>query len=182
LTFVVRETSALAGKASWILRFRCRGRSTEKVLGHYPDLTPREAREIAWQVRKRLQRGIDVAVAKLTEKARPLGAPAVNCLDDTCLARYIEPRYKHLEVVARTSTARPSRTPRIDRSAPRSNALPLGCADADRPTRATGAHGADRAAWRRLSCRLAAANGAHEPAIARSVRMIHASSPFGSLF
>jgi hypothetical protein len=47
LTFVASAKAAREGKASWILRFRVHGRSREKVLGRYPELTLKEAREQA---------------------------------------------------------------------------------------------------------------------------------------
>jgi hypothetical protein len=39
LNFVASVTAAQAGKASWILRYRLNGRSKEKVLGRYPELS-----------------------------------------------------------------------------------------------------------------------------------------------
>lgn len=68
LTFVASEVSAQQGKASWILRFRFGGRQREKVLGRYPDLTLKEARELARRDRALLQQGTDVAAAKRQEK------------------------------------------------------------------------------------------------------------------
>lgn len=38
LTFVASHTAAMAGRASWVLRYRLNGRAKEKVLGRYPDL------------------------------------------------------------------------------------------------------------------------------------------------
>lgn len=45
--FVVTEASARVGKASRILRYRFGGRQKEKVLGRYPEITLRIARELA---------------------------------------------------------------------------------------------------------------------------------------
>jgi hypothetical protein len=45
LTFVASTIAAQAGKASWTLRYRLNGRSTEKVLGRYPELSLKDARE-----------------------------------------------------------------------------------------------------------------------------------------
>jgi integrase len=101
LTFVASATAAQAGKASWILRYRLNGRSKEKVLGRYPELSLRDARQRARQDRAQIERGIDVAAAKQTEKALLLEVPTVQRLGEAWLKRYIQPRYKHPEVVAR---------------------------------------------------------------------------------
>lgn len=55
LTFVAKEASAQQGKASWILRYRYGGRYREKVLGRYPDISRKDAREIARRDRGLLQ-------------------------------------------------------------------------------------------------------------------------------
>lgn len=101
LTFVASTTAALAGKASWILRFRLNGRFKEKVLGRYPELSLKDARELARQDRAQIERGIDVAAAKQAEKALLLEVPTVQRLGEVWFAKYIQPRYKHPEVVAR---------------------------------------------------------------------------------
>lgn len=101
LTFVASAPAARAGKASWILRFRLNSRSREKVLGRYPELSLKDAREHARQDRLRIERGIDVAAAKQAEKALVLEVPTVQRLGEVWFARYIQPRYKHPDVVAR---------------------------------------------------------------------------------
>lgn len=45
LTFVAGAGSAIKGKASWILRYRLHSRLREKVLGWYPELSLKDARE-----------------------------------------------------------------------------------------------------------------------------------------
>jgi integrase len=101
LTFVASAPAARAGKASWILRFRLNSRSREKVLGRYPELSLKDAREHARQDRLRIERGIDVAAVKQAEKALVLEVPTVQRLGEVWFARYIQPRYKHPDVVAR---------------------------------------------------------------------------------
>ena len=101
LTFVASEPAAHAGKASWILRFRLNGRSKEKVLGRYPELSLKDAREQARKDRVQIERGVDVSAAKQAEKALVLKAPTVQRLGEAWFARYIQPRYKHPEVVTR---------------------------------------------------------------------------------
>ncbi|MGM9479580.1 tyrosine-type recombinase/integrase [Roseateles sp. NT4] len=101
LTFVASAKSAREGKASWILRFRVHGRSREKVLGRYPELTLKQAREQARKDRALIERGVDVAAAKQVEKAKLGEVPTVRDLGQLWYERYIEPRYKHPSVVAR---------------------------------------------------------------------------------
>jgi integrase len=101
LTFVASATAAQAGKASWILRFRLNGRFKEKVLGRYPELSLKDARALARQDRAQIEHGIDVAAAKQAEKALLLEVPTVQRLGEVWFAKYIQPRYKHPEVVAR---------------------------------------------------------------------------------
>lgn len=101
LTFVASTIAARAGKASWILRYRLNGRSKEKVLGRYPEMSLRDAREQVRQDRVRIERGVDVSAAKQAEKALALEVPTVQRLGEVWFARYIQPRYKHPEVVAR---------------------------------------------------------------------------------
>ncbi|HSW06096.1 tyrosine-type recombinase/integrase [Aquabacterium sp.] len=101
LTFVASTTAAQAGKASWVLRYRLNGHAKEKVLGRYPELSLKDAREQARQDRAQVERGIDVAAAKQAEKALVLQVPTVQRLGEVWFARYIQPRYKHPEVVAR---------------------------------------------------------------------------------
>ena len=60
LTFVATATAARSGKASWILRYRLNGRSKEKVLGRYPELSLKDAREQVRQDRAQIERGVDV--------------------------------------------------------------------------------------------------------------------------
>ncbi len=101
LTFVASTSSAQGGKASWILRYRLNGRYKEKVLGRYPELSLKDARERSRQDRAQVERGIDVAAAKQAEKALVLEVPTVQRLGEVWFARYIQPRYKHPDVVAR---------------------------------------------------------------------------------
>ena len=57
LTFVAKEASAREGKASWILRYRYGGRQREKVIGRYPDISLKDARDLARKDRALLQQG-----------------------------------------------------------------------------------------------------------------------------
>ena len=82
LTFVASTIAAQAGKASWILRYRLNGRSKEKVLGRYPELSLKDAREQVRQDRAQIERGIDVTAAKQAEKALQLEVPTVQRLGE----------------------------------------------------------------------------------------------------
>jgi integrase len=95
LTFVASTSSAAAGKASWILRYRLHGRQKEKVLGRYPELSLKEAREQARDDRSRVEHGVDVGAIKQAEKVVVLEVPTVHKLGQLWFAKYIKPRYKH---------------------------------------------------------------------------------------
>jgi hypothetical protein len=101
LTVIASASAASAGRASWVLRYRLHGLAKEKVLGRYPELSLKDARERARQDRVQIERGVDVAAVKKTEKRMSLEVPTVQRLGEVWLARYIQPRYKHPEVVAR---------------------------------------------------------------------------------
>lgn len=92
LTFVASSIAAQAGKASWILRYRLNGRSKEKVLGRYPELSLKDAREQVRRDRAQIERGIDVTAAKQAEKALQLEVPTVQRLGEVWFAKYIQPR------------------------------------------------------------------------------------------
>lgn len=101
LTFVATEASALAGKASWILRYRFGGRNKEKVIGRYPDISLKDARELARNDRAKIQQGIDVAVQKRREKLEAINKHDVKALGKMWMERHIIPAYKYPEVVER---------------------------------------------------------------------------------
>ncbi|MDY0746433.1 tyrosine-type recombinase/integrase [Paucibacter sp. R3-3] len=101
LTFVASARSASMGKASWVLRFRVNGRPREKVLGRYPELSLKDAREQARKDRILIERGIDVAAEKQFAKAGLTEVPTVKKLGELWRERYITPRYKHPSVVER---------------------------------------------------------------------------------
>ncbi|MCB1980921.1 MAG: tyrosine-type recombinase/integrase [Rhodoferax sp.] len=101
LTFVATEASARRGKASWILRYRLGGRYKEKVLGRYPDISLKQARDLALRDRVQLQQGVDVAAAKRQKKVSASRVLDVKTLGQLWYERHIEPRYKHPQVVER---------------------------------------------------------------------------------
>ena len=55
---------ARKGKTSSVLRFRMHGRPREEVLGRYPELSLKDAREQARKDRILTERGVDVAAEK----------------------------------------------------------------------------------------------------------------------
>lgn len=89
LTLVASAASAEQGKGSWILRFRHGGRQREKVLGRYPDLSLKDARELARKDRAQVQQGTDVAAAKQVAKLQAIDAQTVEKLADTWYQRKI---------------------------------------------------------------------------------------------
>ncbi len=93
LTFVASASAARKYQASWILRYRFAGKSKEKALGRYPDISLQAARELARNDRAKIQQGVDVAAEKQHFKL-------VNQRKRPCLAlrrvwymRYIVPNY-----------------------------------------------------------------------------------------
>jgi len=70
LTFCATESSARKGEASWILRYSVGGRRREKVLGRYPDVSLKKARELARDDRAEVQQGVDVGAQKQLEKLK----------------------------------------------------------------------------------------------------------------
>jgi len=101
LTFVASAASAQQGKGSWILRFRFGGRQREKVLGRYPEMSLKEARELARSDRAQLQQGTDVATAKQLAKLQALDVLTVASLSEVWYERKILGSYKPPEGVER---------------------------------------------------------------------------------
>jgi len=101
LTFVATEARARVDKASWILRYRYGGKSKEKVIGRYPDIPLKDARELARNNRGLLQQGADVAEIKRREKLKALDMHNVDGLAQIWYERHIQEKYKHPQVVER---------------------------------------------------------------------------------
>lgn len=101
LIFFAKAPSASRGQASWILRYRFGGRQREKVLGRYPDITLKEARELARRNRGQIQQGIDVAAQKRLDKLKTLQVEDVQGLGQLWYDRLIREKVKRPEVVAR---------------------------------------------------------------------------------
>jgi len=101
LTFVATAAGAQLGKASWILRYRYGGRHKEKVIGRYPDISLKDARDLARHDRAQLQQGVDVAASKRREKLKAVDMHDVAGLATMWYARDIVPKYKYPLVVER---------------------------------------------------------------------------------
>ena len=101
LTFVGTRASALKGQASWILRYRFGGTAREKVLGRYPDLSLKDAREAPRMNRARIQQGVDVAAEKRAERLKAHEQTTVVALAQAWYERSIAKVHKHPEVVLR---------------------------------------------------------------------------------
>ena len=59
-----------AGTASWVLRYRIKGKRPELTIGNYPDISLTEARRLAGQYRAEIDKGIDPAQEKATAKQK----------------------------------------------------------------------------------------------------------------
>lgn len=101
LIFFAKEPSARQGQASWILRYRFGGRPREKVLGRYPDVSLKDARERARRNRSQVQQGIDVGAQKRLEKLKALEMEDVQGLGQLWYERHILNKVKYPEVVVR---------------------------------------------------------------------------------
>jgi len=101
LIFFAKETSARQGQASWILRYRLGGRRREKVLGRYPDISLKEARELARGNRAQIQQGVDVGAQKRLEKLKALEMEDVRGLGQLWYERFILKKIKNPAVVER---------------------------------------------------------------------------------
>ncbi len=101
LTFFAKQASAEQGKASWILRYRFGGRPKEKVIGRYPDISLKQAREIARRDRGQVQLGVNVGAVKRQERLQAVDRQTVGTLADTWFEREIAAKYKHPAVVER---------------------------------------------------------------------------------
>ncbi|CAM3583330.1 tyrosine-type recombinase/integrase [Paracidovorax anthurii] len=101
LIFFAKEASARQGQATWILRYRIGGRRPEKVLGRYPDITLKEARELARRDRALIQQGVDVSAKKRQEKLKTLEMEDVRGLGQTWYERHILKKIKNPVVVER---------------------------------------------------------------------------------
>jgi hypothetical protein len=65
---VLTFTLSAAGMAAWVLRYRYGRKRRELTLGHYPDLSLKQARLDAAEGRVRVAKGIDVATEKQSAK------------------------------------------------------------------------------------------------------------------
>lgn len=101
LIFFAKEASARQGQASWILRYRVGGRRREKVLGRYPDISLKDARDLARRDRAQIQQGVDVGAKKRLEKLKAFEMEDVRGLGQLWYERYILKKVKYPEVVAR---------------------------------------------------------------------------------
>lgn len=101
LIFHAKESSARQGQASWILRYRFGGRRREKVLGRYPDIPLKDARELARRDRAQIQQGVDVGAQKRLEKLKVLEMEDVQGLGQLWYDRYILNKIKNPAVVER---------------------------------------------------------------------------------
>lgn len=99
LTFVASAAAAARGTGSWLLRYRFGTASKEKVLGRYPDLSLKDAREAARHDRALIQRGTDVAAVKRIARLEAQERHTVASLGKAWYERYILGRYADPSVV-----------------------------------------------------------------------------------
>lgn len=83
LTLSVSKT----GTASWYLRYRINGKQKERTIGQYPAWGAAEAREMAKELRRAVDEGIDIALEKQKKKQEALQAITVDKLADEYFAK-----------------------------------------------------------------------------------------------
>lgn len=101
LIFFAKESSARQGQATWILRYRIGKRRPEKVLGRYPDISLKDARELARRDRGLIQQGIDVSAQKRLDKLKILEMEDVRGLGQLWYERHILHKIKNPVVIER---------------------------------------------------------------------------------
>jgi len=92
-------TRARNGTAAWTLRYRFGGRARELTLDRYPELPLAEARTRALDARIKVQRGIDTAGLKQTEKLEQLTVSTFRELALAWHERMVSPRIKYPDLV-----------------------------------------------------------------------------------
>ena len=84
-----------------MLRCRFAGREKEKILGRYPDVSLKDARELARKDRALLQQGVNIAALKRRKKRKAVHMHNVEGLAQIWYERHIVGRHKHPLVVER---------------------------------------------------------------------------------
>jgi hypothetical protein len=92
LTFTLSRN----GTAAWTLRYQFGGRARELTLGRYPEVLLAEA-----HTRTLIQRGIDIAGLKQTEKLEQLTISTFRELALAWHKRMVSPRIKYPDIVLR---------------------------------------------------------------------------------
>lgn len=83
LTLSVSKT----GTASWYLRYRINGKQKERTIGQYPAWGAADAREVAKELRRAVDDGIDIALEKQKKKQEALQAMTVDKLAEEYFAK-----------------------------------------------------------------------------------------------
>ncbi len=94
-------TLSSKGTAAWVLRYRFGGRQKELSLGNYPDITLKQAREMATKARARVIEGVDVAREKQQTKEAHRTAGTVRELCDEFMERVVIRERKRPEFARR---------------------------------------------------------------------------------
>lgn len=90
-----------SGAAQWYFRYSAAGKARWVQLGRYPDVSLKDARKRAREARVQRDRGIDVAAERIKQRFAAANTVTVATVADDWLAREIDQRVKHPEVVRR---------------------------------------------------------------------------------
>ena len=91
-------TISASGYASWVLRYRFEGKRKEVTIGSYQDFPLSVAREVAVELRRKIEGQIDPSREKIAHKAAQEagGTPSTfRKLSEIWYLRKIEPKMKH---------------------------------------------------------------------------------------
>jgi integrase len=83
-----------SGKMSWVFKYRQRGKQHKVVLGRYPDLTLKAAREARAEQATKVARGGSPAAERKLARAGLTLEPTVAEFAERYFSEYIVPRYK----------------------------------------------------------------------------------------
>ncbi len=91
---LVIEVKAGSGSKSWMYRYRLNGKQEKLVIGSYPEVSLKEARERHFEARRTVARGESPARAKQEAKAGIAKAQTVKAFSEKFFREVVEPHRK----------------------------------------------------------------------------------------
>lgn len=78
------------GCATWYMRFWFNGKQKEVTIGRYPDVALSAARANARELRKEIERGVDIALDKRARKAKAKAEALAMAVDRAMLSQVVD--------------------------------------------------------------------------------------------